>query len=404
MIRRDYLIVGAGMGGASVCAGIRQFDQKGTITLVGSESYLPYERPRLIERCLSRGLLDLDGLGPYDREWFEANTVDLRLGTVVTQFNIERRLAVLSSGQVVEFRKACLAMGCRARRPTVPGSQLGHVLCLRNLEDALVLREISESARNIVVIGGGCVAAAVSARLAQLPGLEVILLHRGKFLWDRFLDPETGAWLSDYYSGHGVRMVMGETLNGFEGRTVLKNVQTKSGLRLAAGAAVLGWGVDLNLGLVANTPLSYPHGTPVNEFLESDEKGIYAVGDIAAYPDRIFGGLHRLDQLNGTLAQGLVAGGNMTAKKRQRFEWTPQRSVQLFDLQLELLGDFSRLPTRVEMTGSRDAGRFVVRCYQPWGLSGVLLCNESVEEVLKAKKQLVELPRDLKKQRAAGFV
>ena len=46
-------------------------------------------------------------------------------------------------------------------------------------------------------------------------------------------------------------------------------------------------GTEMNLELVRNTPLSSPKGTPVNEFLETDEKGIYAAGDIALYPDRI---------------------------------------------------------------------------------------------------------------------
>jgi len=48
MIRRDYLIVGAGVGGASVCEGIREHDKKGTVMLVGAEAALPYHRPKLI--------------------------------------------------------------------------------------------------------------------------------------------------------------------------------------------------------------------------------------------------------------------------------------------------------------------------------------------------------------------
>ena len=50
-------------------------------------------------------------------------------------------------------------------------------------------------------------------------------------------------------------------------------------------------GAEPNLDLVRNTPLAGPHGSPVTEYLETEEKGIYAIGDLAFYPDRIMGGM-----------------------------------------------------------------------------------------------------------------
>src|SRR5947208_12143676 len=44
MIRRDYLVVGAGIGGASACEGIRKYDKRGSVTLVGAEALPPYKR------------------------------------------------------------------------------------------------------------------------------------------------------------------------------------------------------------------------------------------------------------------------------------------------------------------------------------------------------------------------
>ena len=59
------------------------------------------------------------------------NHIDLRLDTLVTQFNVERHLAVLGNGQAVEFRKALLATGSRARRLPIAGANLGNVFYLR---------------------------------------------------------------------------------------------------------------------------------------------------------------------------------------------------------------------------------------------------------------------------------
>src|SRR5207245_6597356 len=44
MIKRDYLIIGSGIGGASVCEGIRKHDKRGSVTLVGAEELPPYKR------------------------------------------------------------------------------------------------------------------------------------------------------------------------------------------------------------------------------------------------------------------------------------------------------------------------------------------------------------------------
>src|SRR5579871_2066893 len=106
MIRRDYLIVGAGAAGISACEGIREHDKRGSIMLVGNEIAMPYERPRLFGSILRKGgNHSADKLCVHDAAWFQKHQIDLRLDTLITQFNIERRVAVMGNGQAVEFRK-----------------------------------------------------------------------------------------------------------------------------------------------------------------------------------------------------------------------------------------------------------------------------------------------------------
>src|SRR5437868_7962340 len=387
MVRRDYLIIGAGIAGASACEGIRKYDKRGVVTLVGAEIFPPYKRWLLSKSFLREKDPNLKKLQEPDERWFQTNKIETRFATVVTQFNIERRLAVLVNGESIEFAKACLAMGSRPVRPSVAGVNLGNVIYLRTVRDALALREMANIEKTVMVIGGGLLACEAAASLRMIK-MKVSMMHRNGYLLSRYLDSQTGPWLTDYYAKHGVTMLIGESLNGFEGKTVLRNIQTKSGNRVPAGLAVVACGAEPNLDLVRNTPLSGPHGSPVTEYLETEEKGIFAVGDLAFYPDRIMGGVRRQTHWENARAQGLVAGANMTGKKRIRYEQIPYFWTEMFDLRMDFVGDFSVLPTRIELDGAYTRKKFITRYFQGDKLRAILLCQQSEREVESAKTQL----------------
>src|SRR6266513_5172143 len=387
MIQRDYLIIGGGIGGASACEGIRRHDKRGSVTLVGAEVFPPYKRWILSKSFLRDKSPQLKKLQEPDEHWYQAHKIETRFGTVVTQLNIDRRLAILANGESIEFNKACLAMGSRPVRPPVAGVGLGNVIYLRTVRDALARREMANLEKSLMVVGGGLLAGEVTASLRMMK-LKVSLMHRDSYLLNRYLDAETGTWLTEYFAKHGVTMLIGESLNGFEGKTVLRNIQTKSGNRVPAGLAVVCCGAEPNLDLVRNTPLSGPHGAPVTEYLETEEKGIFAVGDLAFYPDRIMGGVRRQTHWENARAQGLIAGAKMTGKKRIRYEQVPYFWTETFDLRLHFVGDFSMQPTRVDLRGTYAKRKFVAHYYQGDKLRAVLLCNQTEREVEAAKKEL----------------
>jgi 3-phenylpropionate/trans-cinnamate dioxygenase ferredoxin reductase subunit len=387
MIQRDYLIVGSGIGGASACEGLRKYDKRGTVTLVGAEILHPYKRWILSKGFLRERNPQEKKLQLLDKHWYESHKIETRFGTVVTQFNIDRRLAVLGNGESIEFNKACLAMGSRPVRPPVAGVNLGNVIYLRTIRDALALREMAEVEKTVMVVGGGLLACEVAASLRMMK-LKVSLMHRNSYLLNRYLDPQAGDWLTEYFAKRGVTMLMGESLNGFEGKTVLRNIQTKSGNRVPAGLAVVACGAEPNLDLVRNTPLSGPHGSPVTDYLETEEKGIYAIGDLAFYPDRLMGGVRRQTHWDNAREQGLIAGANMTGKKRIRYEQIPYFWTEIFDLTIHFVGDFSVQPTRVDLRGAYAKRKFVARYFHGDKLRGILLCNQTTHEVDSAKKDL----------------
>src|SRR5213596_2990141 len=387
MIRRDYLVIGSGIGGACACEGVRKHDKRGTITIVGAEIMPPYNRWLLSKDFLREKTPPLKRLAHFDQRWFDSRKIETRFATIVKQFNIERRLAVLGNGESIEFTKACLAMGSRPVRPPVAGVNLGNVIYLRTVRDALALREMANIEKTVMVIGGGLLACEAAASLRMMK-LKVSMMHRNAYLLNRYLDSQTGPWLTDYYAKHGITMLLGESLNGFEGKTMLRNIQTKSGNRVPASLAIVACGAEPNLDLVRGTPLSGPHGSPVTDFLETEEKGIYAIGDLAFYPDRLMGGMRRQTHWENAREQGLVAGANMTGKKRIRYEALPYFWTEMFDLRLDLVGDFTMQPTRVDLTGTHAKKKFTARYYQGDRLRGILISSGTPKQIDSAKSEL----------------
>ena len=193
MIQRDYLIIGGGIGGASACEGVRRHDKRGSVTLVGAEVFPPYKRWILSKDFLrEKDPQPQETAGIQSSAWYDKHKIETRFGTVVTQFNIDRRLAVLANGESIEFNKACLAMGSRPVRPPVAGINLGNVIYLRTIRDALALKEMANLEKGIMVVGGGLLACEAAASLRMMK-LKVGLMHRDSYLLNRYIDPDTGA-------------------------------------------------------------------------------------------------------------------------------------------------------------------------------------------------------------------
>src|SRR5438874_13778857 len=92
--------------------------------------------------------------------------------------------------------------------------------------------------KTIMVVGGGLLACEAAASLRMMK-MKVGLMHRDAYLLNRYVDPETGAWLTDYFAKHGVVLAMGEALNGYEAKTILRKIETKTGNRFPVSFAAV---------------------------------------------------------------------------------------------------------------------------------------------------------------------
>ena len=81
MIQRDYLIIGGGIGGGSVCESIRKYDKRGSVTLVGAEILPPYKRWMLSKTFLRDKTPPMKKLPLLDEHWYDAHKIETRFGS-----------------------------------------------------------------------------------------------------------------------------------------------------------------------------------------------------------------------------------------------------------------------------------------------------------------------------------
>jgi NTE family protein len=309
----QLVIVGGGLASAKVVQAYRDAGGVDPVVLVSADSVVPYHRPPLSKRYL-RGEIEADGTFVAPEDFYRDNDVELRLETRVERVRPDERVLELAGGERLPYDRLVLATGGTPRTLGVPGEDLDGVFRLRTLANSSAIREAAGSARRAVVVGGSFIGSEAAASLRTL-GLDVTLVHRGTGIFDILGSPELSAYLGDLYRSRGVELVFGDEVGEFAGNGRVAGVRTKGGRELGADMAVEGVGVSLNLGLLEGSGIEVGDGVIVDERFETSVPGVFAVGDIANYPDPIAGRRRRIEHWSnanttGTRLGTLLAGAD----------------------------------------------------------------------------------------------
>ena len=280
MRRREIVIVGGGLAGATAAQGLREHGFSGRVVVVGDEPDRPYERPPLSKDYLL-GTTPREKTFVHPAGWYAEHDVELLLSTAVTFVDRGVHEVGLADGTRLPYDALLLATGSRPRRLTVPGSDLDGVHYLRRLGDSEALRAAYDGATSVAVVGGGWIGLETAAA-ARAAGLAVTVLEAADLPLLRVLGPEVAALLADVHVRHGVDLRTGVTvaeLVGQAGRVTA--VRLADGTEVPADVVVVGVGIVPNDELAREAALTVANGVAVDEHLRSSDPDIYAAGDVA---------------------------------------------------------------------------------------------------------------------------
>jgi len=273
---------------------------------------------------------------------FFVNTKGVLARTETEVTSIDRaartvRCRDLKSGEVddVPYDTLIIATGAKPRKPPVPGIDLEGVTTLQSMRDADFLRRIRDEGtiKKAVVIGGGLIGIETCEAL-QLSGIDITVIEMLPQIL-MFLDWEMAKVLENHVRSKAANVITDVKLAGFLGENGrLTGVKLENGTELPCELAVLAIGVvpNIELAQAAGLEIGATGGILVNEYLQTTDPDIYAVGDCVELVQRITGKKTRAPFGDLANLEGRVAGENAALGNSVTFPGTIHTGVcKVFD-------------------------------------------------------------------------
>ncbi|AEI46886.1 NAD(P)/FAD-dependent oxidoreductase [Runella slithyformis] len=315
----SVVIIGAGHAGVQAAVSLREMGFEGKIQLIADESHLPYQKPPLSKGYLN-GKQTADNLLFRNAHYYEDQKIDLILGEKAVALDTRSQTVSAASGRVFSYDRLILATGAENRR--LPQDIAHHALYLRNMTDVQRLRAALETAKSVAVVGGGFIGLEVAAAAVEA-GKQVTVLEVQDRLMARVLPAVLSEVFLKRHREMGVNVRLGATVSA----EILADYE----------AVVVGIGVIPNQELAMEAGIECQNGMVVNEFQQTSESNVYAIGDCANHYNRFAGKRCRLESVQNAVDQAKIAAAHICGKA-QAYDSVPWFWTNQYDLKLQMAG------------------------------------------------------------------
>ncbi|HEU5149809.1 MAG TPA: FAD-dependent oxidoreductase [Iamia sp.] len=350
------VVVGASLAGLHAARALRRQGYDGTLTVVGDEPHLPYDRPPLSKQVLA------GTWAPERTALLTARDDDLdltwALGRAATGLDPRARTVALDDGTDLPYDGVVIATGAAPRR--LPGTDgLAGVHVLRSLDDAVALRaDLDAGPARVVVVGAGFIGAEVAAT-ARSRRLSVTLVEPLPVPLGRVLGGEVAETVAAVHRDEGVDLRLGVGVEAVEGGDRVERVRLADGTTIACDVVVVGIGVTPNTGWLEASGLPLADGVVADATCRVGP-GIVAAGDVARWPHPTYGEDLRVEHWDHAIAQGGHAAETLLAGDGARpFAPVPWFWSDQYDRKIMLAGRPAAAEEVRVVDGSLAERRFV---------------------------------------------
>jgi len=344
--RKRIVIIGGSAAGPKAAAKARRMDEHAEVVILQKDADLsmascgyPYYVGGYFD---DRNMLLCTPAGIVRDPQFYLNAKNIKAGTNTEVTGIDRKAHEVSFKSLltgvtgtVAYDKLVIATGATPRMPPIPGVDLKGITTLQSMKDADFLRRVRDEGtiKKAVIIGGGLIGIETCEAL-QLAGVEITVIELLPQLLT-FLDWDLAKLVENHVKTKNANVITGNGIVEFLGENGrLTGVKLANGTELPCELAVVAIGVIPNVKLAREAGLSIgaTGGIEVNEYMQTSDPDIYAVGDCVETVHRITG--KKVLAPYGDLAnlQGRVAGENAVMGNTVTFPGTIQTGIcKVFD-------------------------------------------------------------------------
>ena len=384
-MKYDIIIVGAGHGGAQAAIMLRQLKFEGSIAMIGDEDEIPYERPPLSKEYFA-------GDKPFERilirpqKFWDERAVAMLLGKHVISVDPAAKTVTTDGGETFGYTHLIWATGGAPRMLPISGGDLPGVQGVRTRADADAMKAASETARNVVVIGGGYIGLEAAAVLRKFDK-PVTLLEA----LPRVLARVAGEDLSRFYEGehraHGVDVRLGVSVLALAGESRVTGVTLADGETLPADLVIVGIGIIPAVAPLITAGAAGENGVTVDAQCRTSLPNIFAIGDCAAHSNAFAdGAMIRLESVQNANDQANTVARTIMGDA-QPYHAVPWFWSNQYDLKLQTVG--LSMGFDASVTRGDPAARSFSVVYLKQGRVIALDCVNAVKDYVQGKALIV---------------
>ncbi|QUL57840.1 nitrite reductase large subunit NirB [Paenibacillus tritici] len=317
--RKKMILVGNGMAGVRVIEHLLKLAPEAyEITIFGSEPYPNYNRIML--SSVLAGGASLDEIVINDLEWYRSFNITLYTGHTVTSIDTAAHRVYTDQGITAEYDELILATGSNPFMLPIPGAEKEGVIAFRDIKDTQIMQDVSQKYTKALVIGGGLLGLEAARGLLHL-GMNVSVVHIHEYIMERQLDEAASRMLRGELEAQGMRFLLKKQSEAILGKKRVKGLLFADGETAEADLIVMAVGIKPNVELARSSGIEVKRGIVVNDYMETNLPGIYAVGECAEHRGIAYGLVAPLYEQGAVLAKRLAGvptegyAGSVTSTK-----------------------------------------------------------------------------------------
>ena len=298
---QKIVIIGAGAGAFGFVNSYRELNKEDEIVIFSKEIYPFYNRVMLPDYV--SGEQDWEQLIKMKEEDEPLFGIKMYKGVSIEKIDRTAKTVTDSKGIVHTYDVLLMGTGSRAIMPKdIP--KLEGIFSMRTRYDADRLKAHVPVKGKVVIVGGGLLGLELAASLREI-GIEVCIVQRISRLMDRQLDILGSQLLHEELVDRGIEIFYNDELQTFIGKEKVSGIKLKSGRVIDCDAVVFAIGTIPNIEIAREAGLTCQRGVVINDYLQTSDESIYAVGEIAEYNNFLYGFTAAAEQQAEVLARHL---------------------------------------------------------------------------------------------------